>query len=414
MIMRNKILKDSSIYLIGELLSKSMPFFLLPYLSRKLGVDGYGELSYYQVYLTLFVILISLSQDGAVTRYFYFYGKRSLDLIVTTGYIYILVVGSLFFIICWWINSEIMIYLVLIAIFQSFLNVQLGIRQCQKYAVQYTIIQLTSTIFSVLITIVMLEIYSESLVEKRFLAILFSNILVFLFSFFLYKKNIKLKRFRFRQYKLSFVYLFSFGIPLLLHHGSSLIKGQLDRFFIYHHYTEAQLGIYSMGATLASIGTVLIFAINKALIPYYFESLKNNKITKKHIYLWTLKSLLFIPVLVSIIYLFIPEELFLFLLGNAFVGTKYYFILFSITALLLIPYLLLVNYLFYCGKNSYISICSLLSTLCYLGALAFFIRIDVSYIPYASIIASIIIIPILFFIIYRMSPLKGYNNETFS
>ncbi len=84
------IIKDSVIYLAGELISKAFPFLLLPYLSRKLGVDGFGELSYYQTYLTLFVVFLGLSQEGAVVRYFYVYGKRSLNLVVNIGYIYIL------------------------------------------------------------------------------------------------------------------------------------------------------------------------------------------------------------------------------------------------------------------------------------------------------------------------------------
>ena len=76
------ILKDSVIYLIGEIFAKIFPFLLLPYLSRKLGVNGFGELSYYQTILSLLIIIISFSQEGAVTRYFYFYGMRSINLIL--------------------------------------------------------------------------------------------------------------------------------------------------------------------------------------------------------------------------------------------------------------------------------------------------------------------------------------------
>ncbi len=57
-----KAVKDSVIYLIGELASKSIPFLLLPYFSRKLGVAGYGELSYYQTFAALFVILSGLAK----------------------------------------------------------------------------------------------------------------------------------------------------------------------------------------------------------------------------------------------------------------------------------------------------------------------------------------------------------------
>ena len=40
-----KILKDSAVYLLGELFAKALPFLLLPYLTRKLGAAGFGELS---------------------------------------------------------------------------------------------------------------------------------------------------------------------------------------------------------------------------------------------------------------------------------------------------------------------------------------------------------------------------------
>ena len=53
-----RILKDSFIYLIGELFAKSLPFLMLPYLTRKLGPEGFGELSYYLTWLALFGIFI--------------------------------------------------------------------------------------------------------------------------------------------------------------------------------------------------------------------------------------------------------------------------------------------------------------------------------------------------------------------
>jgi O-antigen/teichoic acid export membrane protein len=61
---------------------------MLPYLTRKLGPEGFGELSYYLTILSLLTIFISLSQDGAVTRYFYFYGKRALNTVVKAGYLF--------------------------------------------------------------------------------------------------------------------------------------------------------------------------------------------------------------------------------------------------------------------------------------------------------------------------------------
>ncbi|THA14950.1 oligosaccharide flippase family protein, partial [Rodentibacter pneumotropicus] len=196
-----KIVKDSAIYLSGELISKVVPFLLLPYLSRKLGVEGFGELSYYQTFLALLGIFIGLSQDGAVARYFYRYGKRSLNLVVSTGYVYTMTVGILGIVFCWIAKSEIMFYLVLSSIFQVFLSVQLSIRQCQKQAFPYTLIQFGSAITNALFTVIMLELYETELVEKRILAVLFSNIFITILAYIIYKQKTLSKSFNLSQYK---------------------------------------------------------------------------------------------------------------------------------------------------------------------------------------------------------------------
>lgn len=390
------LIKDSSIYLVGELSSKCIPFLLLPYLSRKLGVEGFGELSYYQTLLALFVIFIGLSQDGAVARYFYVYGKRSLNLVVNTGYVYTLCTGGIALVFCWLMHSEVMFYLVLSAIFQVFLSVQLSIRQSQKQAVPYTLIQLASTITNALLTILMLEIYKTELVEKRILAVLASNILVALLAYFIYRKGNHSRNFTFSQYKSAFLYIIVFGLPMIFHHGSFFIKGQLDRVFIFHRFSESELGLYAMGAQVASILSVFILAVNKALVPYLFENIKKGTVTLNKLHRWALYSFLIVPI-PSLGTLMIPERWMLFFLGDHFIGVKYYIIIFLLSSSLTIPYLFLVNYLFYHGKTKEISFCSVLSTVIYLGTLGGLIFTDVVYIPYASVVGALGILPVLYF-----------------
>ncbi|MGY4679822.1 oligosaccharide flippase family protein, partial [Ursidibacter arcticus] len=385
-----KAIKDSAIYLVGELLSRAIPFLLLPYLSRKLGVEGFGELSYYQTYIVLFFILVGLSQEGAVTRYFYVYGKRSLDLVVSIGYIYTLVSGGLILLVCWLLQSEIMVYVALSAIFQSLLGVQLSIRQCQKQAIPYTIIQFLSSALSVIFTILLLEFFDKELVEKRILAILLANVVVFLFAYFIYKGKSRKKKFQINQYKTALMYLLGFGLPLILHNTSLFLKGQLDRIFIFHQFSEADLGLYAMGAQIAAILMIVLQAINKASIPYFFDGLKQKRISLSQVHKWAMGSFIIVPLPALLMWL-IPESIVVWLLGNQFIGTKYYIILFLFSTALVIPYFILVNYLFYYGKNNFISICSVISTLAYIVGLIGLTFTKIEYVPYASIIGSIII-----------------------
>ena len=78
---------DILTYLFGELISKGIPFFVLPYLTRTLGGQEYGELAFSMTLVGLVSILISLSFDGSIVRYYYRYGKNSLGKIVTVAYL---------------------------------------------------------------------------------------------------------------------------------------------------------------------------------------------------------------------------------------------------------------------------------------------------------------------------------------
>lgn len=390
-----KAVKDSFIYLMGELIARSMPFLLLPYLSRKLGVEGFGELSYYQTFSVLFFIIVGLSQEGAITRYFYVYGKRSLNLVVSTGYAYTLFTGGLILIGCWIAQSEILTYVTLSAIFQSLLGVQLSIRQCQKQPIPYAIIQFLSSLFSVLFTILLLEYFSDDLVEKRILAILLGNLAVFLIAYGFYAKNNRIIFYSFKQYKLALSYLLGFGVPLILHNMSLFLKGQLDRVFIFHQFSQTDLGLYAMGAQIAAILMILLQAINKASIPYLFDALKQKKINLHHIHKWSILSLFIVPIPALVMWA-IPESFIVWLLGSQFLGVKYYIVLFLFSTATIIPYFILVNYLFFYGKNKLISICSLISTLIYILSLVGLTFTKIDYIPFAGIIGSLSILPILF------------------
>lgn len=398
-----KIFKDSFIYLIGEVVAKMLPFLLLPYLSHRLGVEGYGELSYYQTYLVLFILIVGFSQEGAISRYFYFYGNRSINLLVISGYIYTFFIGGLLLITFLFLNEKILIYILLAAIFQSILNVQLTIKQCHKQALSYTLIQLSTSIGSTILTILIFELYEKvNLVEKRFIAIFLINIIVSFLIFLFYFKKVKKIKFYSIFYKKYFLFLISFCFPLAFQIISGFFKGNIDRILIYNSYNETILGFYAMGITIATILAVLITAINKASLPYYYESLKNKKIKKNIILKWFWISFIFIPVPAFTFHL-IPSYFLNFLFGNGFSESKYYATIFIFAKSLSIPYLILANYLFYYGKVKEISLFSILSTFLYVFLLFFFSKIDIIYIPFSTLLSELFLLFLLYFYIKRIN-----------
>lgn len=394
--MLNKsIFKDSFIYLVGELFAKSLPFLMLPYLTRKLGPEGFGELSYYLTWLALFGIFVGLSQDGAVTRYFYFYGKKALNIVVTAGYLFNILISSLVLVACWWFKAEIMAYIVLATMFQSFVSVQLALRQCQKQPFKYITIQIILSLTNVAFTIAALEYFTKDLVAYRILAIVFANAVTFfiasivLGNLFSNENKITVNRL-----KLGSFYIFSFGVPLILHQSSFFVKGQLDRLFIYEQYTKAELGIYSAGVQVASVLPIILMALNKAIVPYYYQKLKAQTLSIQTIKKYTLLCipLCIIPALIGYI---LPESTYGWFLGQRYAESKYYVVLYLLGFSFNLPYLMLVNYLFFYAKNKKIAKITFGSSVIYLFLLILTGFYSIAYIPYALIISNFFMVVML-------------------
>ncbi len=401
-----KVLKDSFIYLIGELFAKSLPFLMLPYLTRKLGPDGFGELSYYLTMLALFGIFVGLSQDGAVTRYFYFYGKKALNTVVKAGYLFNILISGLLLVGCWWFKSEIMAYIVLATMFQSFVSVQLALRQCQKQPFKYITIQIILSLTNVVFTVAALEYFTQDLVAYRILAIVVANFTTFIIASLilgdLFKNEFKLT---WNRLRLGFLYIFSFGLPLILHQSSFFIKGQLDRIFIYQQYSKAELGIYSAGVQVAAVLPIVLMALNKAIVPYYYQGLKENSLTVEKIKKYTLLSLpiCLLPALVGWL---LPEQVYVWFLGQGYSESKYYTVLYLLGFGVNLPYLLLVNYFFYYGRNLLISKITFFSSVIYLICMFFLIKKGIEFIPFALVSSNIVMI------ICLCMNLKEKNNES--
>nr|UOP04745.1 oligosaccharide flippase family protein [Conchiformibius kuhniae] len=364
-----KILKDSAIYLLGEIFAKALPFLLLPYLTRKLGAAGFGELSYYQTYLALLVIVFGMSQDGAVARYYYVYGKRNLHNVVYAGYAYTFAVAGVALAAAWAAGSLIMAAVVGAAASQCVLNVQLVLRQCRKQAFSYTLIQVASGILTSALTVALLEWMDGEPVAKRFMALLLGNAAVSAIAawWFLRDRYLVVHISYSKLFK-SIRYIMVFGVPLILHYVAGFTKGQLDRMVLYPIYPAEQIGIYAAGFQVAWILSVLLMATNRAVVPYYYQAMKDGRLNSfriRKLSCWTF-ALVFVVALLTWL---LPESLFLLVLGDEYIGIKWYACLFLLGNGLSAPYFILVNYLYYYGQNSKISFISLLSVGSYLAVL---------------------------------------------
>lgn len=252
--------------------------------------------------------------------------------------------------------------------------------------------QTASGVFTSLLTVLILETTVTAPIAMRFAALFLGNAAVSIAAYCLIPKT--QSRQNFRKLKLAGCYVLTFGLPLVLHHASGFVKGQLDRIVIYQHYPAEQLGIYSAGLQLASILSILLLAVNKATVPHYYQALKQGSLNAEKVRKFALFSLIAVPIPTFIAFL-LPEKLYVWILGAQYLGVKYYILLFC-SDLGSQSYYLLVNFLFYHGENKRIATISVLSTVVYLVALFATSLVGIQWIPLAMIIGNIAILPILY------------------
>ncbi|OCH25518.1 oligosaccharide flippase family protein [Aliivibrio sp. 1S128] len=390
-----KIFNDSAIYVGGELFSKVIPFLLLPYLTRTLGIEGYGELAYYQTYIALLLVFICLSQEGAIARYYYFYGKRSIGVAIVPALVYSCLVTVIVSLFALYFNLDILLFITISALTQSLLNVQLSLRQCQRQVWSYVIIQIMYSVISVIITIYIFE-YIKASAEGRIIAVALSGMIIVFFTilFFIKNNNVKLV-FAWNKYRLGLDYILSFGLPLIFHQLNFFLKGQADRIFIYNFFDKESLGIYAASFQISLVLSVIIHAINKAMVPYFFKSLKSGMINKESVLSWFKKSFILIPIPVCAS-LLMPTEVYSYILGNEYLNVKYFVSLFLFGIALTIPYLILVNFLFYYAQNKSIAKTTMLSAIIYISLVPILSFFGILYVPLGLVISNLIMLSILY------------------
>lgn len=406
---QSALLKDSLIYVVGEMTAKAVPFLLLPYLTRVLGTTGFGDLSYYLSLTAFIVIAMSLSQNGALTRYFYVYGRHGLGNILLAGGLYsvgVLLIGTA---ISWLLHSELLFYCFFTAFLQTLVQNQLALRQCQKRPFSYLTIQLGLALGNLLWTVLIFQFFAGDTTDKvaqRLIAIILAHGFTFVAALAWAKYQFAINfRFTPKRLKLGLGYILTLGLPLLLHGLSYTIKGQLDRVLIHQRFSSHELGVYSAGVQVASSLTIVIMAVNSALVPHLYERLKSQRMTVVQLHRLFWLSLM-VPVMLTAMAWAMPSSLMAWLLGADFAQSQYYVVMFVLAFSLIIPYLLLVNFLFYHAKSAQISLCSLISTVVYLVALWVLSSVSLAVVPYATIISGVVILPLLYYYTLQVEKVK--------
>lgn len=274
----SKIIKNTSLYTIGNIVPQAAGFFLLPIYTRYFTPADYGIISSMQVLNTILAVVFTLAVERSVYRLYWDYKteKEKKDylgsIVVALGGIATLVLALLFLFkgFVGLIYKSIpfypfYVYAIVTAYFSVFSlvpKIYLQLKQKAGSFVILSIMQFIANTAFILWFIVGLNAGAEGMLKGQMLGY---GIMLPVFLFMV----LKIINFTVKPSILKESLKFSLPmIPALL---SAWVLNLSDRIFIERYFSLADVGIYSLGYKIAGLVLILSGAFNLAYSPIFYK-----------------------------------------------------------------------------------------------------------------------------------------------
>ncbi|WP_158211812.1 lipopolysaccharide biosynthesis protein [Polaribacter tangerinus] len=356
--------KDLSIYFVGNLVNASIPFLLLPILTRILSQEEYGEVTMFLLLVSLLNGFLGFNTHSYLLRKYYDLDSEKNKKDANNSSILILILSFISVtIIIFFFGPELsnifglnnmQLYLAALAsAFIFLINFRLVHWQVRRKVFKYTFLQFFLAISNLLITSIFLYFFFNGS-QTRIDAYVLSAILTGLIAFILILKD-NLLTFEIPSKDIFFDAL-KFGVPLIFHVTGSFLLISADRLVIKEVLSLSDVGVYMVAIQVSLVLNITFSAINKAYIPWLFELLpkKNNQINLKIVRL----TLIYFGILIVIVFLgfFLAPIILKFIVGSCFKAAA------SLVGYIVLgqcffgAYLMVTNYIFYVKKTHYLAL----------------------------------------------------------
>jgi len=276
-----KFSRESSIYVVGEILSKSLSFLLLPIYTSYFSPEDFSILMLVMMIWPVVVVLIGKGFSTYIIRGLYEYTdqKRFLGTVLCFSMVIGLgVVLGIHLIGPWLINmifKEVdyrpyLQYGIFFAAFRLFFNHVVSIYRAKRQAL--TSVALSFVQFFIQFCAVVISIF---ILKTDLLGVLRAFVIAYGVVTVIYLVKVAPEiRFPFQLDVIKPGLLFV--IPLIPHALSSWSVNYIGRIFIERHMTLADLAVYSLASQIALILFVLNNGLNQAWVPFIYANAKKK------------------------------------------------------------------------------------------------------------------------------------------
>lgn len=360
-LLSNSLFSSAGIYMITQMINASIPFLLLPVITRYLSPEEFGIYSMFKVVAGLAFSFIGIGINGAITKVYYEKTKNELARYIGNSF-FLVTINSIFMYLLFIVFPEFfssvtqipdswLWTVILVSYGKVIFQVTLVVWQVQNKPITYAVFQIIQTVLNFglnLIFVILLYLNWQG-------AILAETIAFFVFGIIGFGILFKNKSLRFRLNKLDLIHILKFGLPIIPHVIGMYIITASDRLLITNMIGVAETGIYAVGYQIGMIIMILQDSFNKAWVPWLFSNLKNKK---DHIEFKIVKITYgyFIIIIVMALGLaLISPFLLMVMAGPEYQGAYKFVIWLAIGYAFNGMYKMVTNYIFYVGKTHYLA-----------------------------------------------------------
>jgi O-antigen/teichoic acid export membrane protein len=312
-IFRASVFKVTGIYILANFANASIPFFLMPVLTKYLTPADYGFVAIFGVLLGLFTPVIGVNTSFAISVKYFKINKETFpayvanSLLITVGSCLVVIIFFSIFqsqieklsdfprewlwaviVVCFSANITAILFVILQAMFNTY---------------NYVILQLSRTALSFglsILFVVWLNMSWQGYISAQVVTNLFFAG-ISLYSLF-HKSWLTF------QYNIDYIKdVLKFGMPLLPNSLANFILLLADRFIIVKLIGLSEAGIYAVGVQFAMVISLIMNSLDNAYTPWLYNKL--NSITedeKSKIVLMTYAYIIGMIILTVVISKFIP------------------------------------------------------------------------------------------------------------
>lgn len=352
----NNLAQGSILYILTNLLTKAIPFLLLPILTHYLSVEDFGVLSIVMALQGILINVFNFSMPSLLNLSYVRDSETITKPLITTSFLmsfcifvlstFVFYILSLFKVAIFQISFEKLILLLSHSLFCTFGELFFSILKAKRLPLTFGFAEITRALINVLFSILFVTYFNLGWAGRLY-GMLLSSLFIFSVSLTYLRRNSLFGV----PTKSSFHKIAIFGLPLVPHSLSNWLIASSDRLMISSMIDINANAIYTLSYQVASIIFIIGLSINYAWQPFLYELLKSKNLNKSFKYYFILASIIFF---VSACLHIVTPYILPIIAPSAYSSSQGYVGILILSNFIMCLEMFLISYIFYFNKNKYL------------------------------------------------------------